>query len=469
MSRVKSELAVDSYGHARRAAARSFDEDGRSAHVDGLRGGASFDALPPTNREGLGRAPLATVERLQIVVTESGEIKTIAVRVPSADHVAMIDTLRFTVSEQTFCKTAGRQLVGDDEFVLEASRVLQDLFGFGVTKDLHVRRDFYLCAWELGDGYGYVAIGGASQRGTVLVNLTGQGCVAAKTGWEERLHDFLSGTASRPTITRVDLAHDCMNGEYTVDQADQWYDDGLFTASGRAPSHELRGDWRNPSGKGRSLYVGRRKNGKMCRVYEKGMEQGDETSPWVRFEVELRNGKRVIPLDVLLDPSGYFVGAYPCLRFFQNAHTPRRVEVKQRAAEINVDASISNILNSYGKYFAVLRPLLGDEALLDAVTSDSGEWPVRLKVPGYEFCETPIHMCGGVTHAFNDLDPSDDGWPEEQVFSPANFPQGANHEVREQRESVGYEGEQRHDGERYGLRQHEGVHGDAARRVEGNC
>ncbi|MBU9464679.1 hypothetical protein LGM75_05160 [Burkholderia multivorans] len=64
----------------------------------------------------------------------------------------MIDTLRFTVSEQTFCKTAGRQLVGDDDFMFEASRVLLDVFGFGITKDLQVRRDFYLSAWELGDG-----------------------------------------------------------------------------------------------------------------------------------------------------------------------------------------------------------------------------------------------------------------------------------------------------------------------------
>jgi phage replication initiation protein len=419
------------------------DEDGR--------GGAPRECPPRTNRGDTVRAPLAKLERLQIVVTESGEIKTIAVRVPCGDQVAMIDTLRFTVSEQTFCKTAGCQLVGDDEFVLEASRVLTEIFGFGVTKDLQVKRDFYLSAWELGDAYGYVAIGGSSQRGTMLVNLTGQGCLAAKPGWEGRLYDFLTETAGRPTITRVDLAHDCMEGEYTVDQADQWYDDGLFTASGRAPSHEHRGDWRNPSGKGRSLYVGRRKNGKMCRVYEKGMEQGDETSPWVRFEVELRNDKRVIPLDVLLDPSGYFVGAYPCLRFFEQARTPQRIEVKQKAAEINVDASLKNIRVSYGKYAAVLRPLLGDEAFLEAITSTSGEWPTRLKVPDYELCDTPVHQCA-TRGSFNDLDPSDDGWAEDEVCYPAIDCMGVDDEIREQREGAGYEGKQGHDGQRSDVR-----------------
>jgi len=449
MGKLKNASLAESVSTPKRLLAQSTAASARRSE-DG-RGGALRDAPPRTNRGEMERAPLATVERLQIVITESGEIKTIAVRVPCGDQVAMIDTLRFTVSEQTFCKTAGVQLVGDDEFMLEASSVLTGIFGFGVTRDLHVKRDFYLAAWELGDGYGYVAIGGASQRGTMLVNLTGQGCLAAKVGWEGRLHDFLSNTAARPTITRVDLAHDCMQGEYTVDQADQWYDDGLFTLSGRRPGHEHRGDWRNPTGKGRSLYVGSRKNGKMCRVYEKGMEQGDETSPWVRFEVEVRNDKRVIPLNVLIDPSGYFVGAYPCLRFLDKGRTPERIEIKRKAAEINVDASLQNILNSYGKYVAVLRPLLGDEALLDSITSKSGEWPQRLKVPDYELCERPVHEYAPL-RSFNDLDPSGDGWAEDQVSYPANSMNGANDEILERGEGVGHEVEQGHDGERDGLR-----------------
>ena len=428
MSRVKSELAVDSYGNARLASGSSLSADRCEARSADVRGGASVDAPPSTNRGGMERAPLASLEQLQIVVTESGEIKTIAVRVPTVGQVAMVDTLRFTVGEETWSKTAREQLVGDENFIQESSRYFEDIFGFGITADLKRRRDFYLNAWELGDGYGYVAMGGSSQRGTMLVNLTGQGCLAAKPGWEGRLYDFLSTVAMRPTITRVDLAHDCMDGEYTVDQADEWYDEGLFSSSGRAPSHEHRGDWRKPVGKGRSLYVGLRRNGKLCRVYEKGMEQGDEFSPWVRFEVEVRNNKRVIPLDVLLDPSGYFVGAYPCLRFFEKERTPQVIEVKRRAAEINVDASLRNIRASYGKYVGVLRPLLGDEAFLEAITNPSGEWPERLKVPDYLLCDTPIHMRPAV-RSFNDLDPSDDGWPGESVFCPVDYPEGCCDEI----------------------------------------
>jgi phage replication initiation protein len=419
------------------AAPARKDEDGR--------GGASGGCPPSSNTGGMERAPLATVERLQMVITESGEIKTIAVRVPTGGQVAVIDTLRFTVGEETWSRTAGVQLVDDDAMVFEASRELTRIFGFGVTANLHRRRDFYLNAWELGDGYGYIALGGSSQRATMLVNLTGAGCIAAKPGWEGRLHEFLSGVARRPTITRVDLAHDCMGGEYTVDQADGWYDDGLFSASGRAPSHEHRGDWRNPTGKGRSLYVGLRRNGKLCRVYEKGMEQGDESSPWVRFEVEVRNNKRVIPLDVLLDPSGYFVGAYPCLRFFEQGRTPQRIEVKRRSAEINVDASLRNIRASYGKYVGVLRPLLGDGAFLEAITNPSGEWPERLKVPDWELCDAPVHERASVQR-FNDLDPSDDGWPGDEVFLPAIYIDKDCYEIHKSGEGAGYEGQQGRDG-----------------------
>jgi phage replication initiation protein len=208
-----------------------------------------------------------------------------------------------------------------------------------------------------------------------------------------------------------------IQGEYSVDQADQWFDDGLFTCSGPKPSHELRGDWRNPLGKGRSLYVGLRRNGKMCRVYEKGREQGDPNSEWVRFEVEFRNNKRVIPLDALIAPSDYFVAAYPCLRLLEQGPTPKRIEVKRKAAEINIEASLRNIRDSYGKYAAVLRSLLGDDAFLTAITNDCGEWPERLKVPDFEVCALPIQV--QPIPRFNDLDPSDDGWTGEAVFYPA--------------------------------------------------
>jgi hypothetical protein len=57
---------------------------------------------------------------LQIVVTESGEVKTVAVRVPSSGQCAVIDTLRFTTGEETWCNTAGVQLVAFMRAFLDA-------------------------------------------------------------------------------------------------------------------------------------------------------------------------------------------------------------------------------------------------------------------------------------------------------------------------------------------------------------
>lgn len=378
--------------------------------------------MPPplTNRGVTERAPLARLERREIVMGDSGEIKVVEIRVPTNGQVAMIDTLRFVVHEDTWNQTAREQLVGDEEFVREASRYFEEIFGFGVTADMHKSRDFYANAWLLGDGYGHVAFGGQKQQQTMLVSLSGQGCIAAKEGWEGRLYDFLTSVAKRPSITRIDLAHDCMDGEYTVDQADRWFDEGLFTSSVVDPNHEYRGNWRKPNGQGRTLYIGSRPNGKLCRVYEKGKQLGDAASEWVRFEVAVGNQKRLIPLDVLLDPSGYFVGSYPCLRVFQEDCTPQRIEVKRRAAEINVDASLRNIRASYGKYVGVLRPLLGDDAFLEAITNPSGEWPERLKVPDWKLCDAPLHT-REQAQPFNDLDPSDDGWPGDEVFFSSRY------------------------------------------------
>lgn len=406
---------------------KALSEFPRSAVLEGARaltdGAAATDggracACPPSSNTGgteSARAWAVPTE-MQLVMTDSGEVKAVMVRVPVGEQVAMIDTLRFTIGEETFkADVAG---VDDVAYVMALSEQLTEILGYGVTRDLKRSRDFYLNAWELGDNYGHVGIGGENQRSTIMVSINGAGCLAAREGWERRLFDFLTKRARRPSITRVDLAHDCFNGEVTVDQADRWYDEGLFTASVNAPHHEYKGNWKKPNGKGRSLYIGLRRNGKLCRIYEKGKEQGDALSEWVRIEVEYRNVKRVIPFEVLLDPSAFFVASYPCLRFIQPERQPERIEIKRKTAQINVEASLDNILASYGKYVPVLVGLMGPAEFLKRVSSKTGIWPDRLKVPDYELCERPLHERPRYpTH--NEFDPSDDGWTGESVIPPA--------------------------------------------------
>ncbi|MDR8305589.1 replication protein, partial [Acinetobacter baumannii] len=86
------------------------------------------------------------------------------------------------------------------------------------------------------------------------------------------------------------------------------------------PESRQAGNWKRPSGKGRTLYIGVRESGKSCRIYEKGKEKGDPLSEWVRIEIEFKSKDRYLELEMLLSPSQYFVGAYPV---FEKVLLPR--------------------------------------------------------------------------------------------------------------------------------------------------
>lgn len=431
MGQVKSILS--SSRSTARLSGRGASADGqpRSAVESGVT--ATADCPPSSNTGGTEQARyitewvnagLASSSSVSLVITDSGEVKQLMVRRPAEAQCAFIDCLRFTIGEETWCRTALENLISDDDYVREASRWLEEILGFGITRHLQKPRDFYSDSWDLGDGYGLVCFGGQSQRGTMLIVLHGSGCLAAKEGWEYRLHQFLTTKAKRPVITRVDLAHDCFEGDYvTVDTADRWFDDGGFNCSYRAPSHEYRGNWKQPDGKGRTLYIGKRKNGKLCRIYEKGREQGDASSEWTRIEVEFRNTDRVIPFEVLRDPSSFFVGAYPCLLLVSAQHTPERIACKAKSAEINVDACIGHIKRTYGKHIKVLRGIFGDSSFLTKVESETDEWPQRLKVADYTWSDIAIHK-QPIREVFNDFDVSDDSFTSPAFGSSGDL--GAN-------------------------------------------
>jgi phage replication initiation protein len=156
---------------------------------------------------------------------------------------------------------------------------------------------------------GAIARGGESQKGRWLLQLTGRGC-GLVTDWAS-LHELLEGLGA--ALSRTDLAVDFLNGEYTVDDAVDLYESGEFINRGRNPELDIQGAWNLDGNKGRTVYIGKLKNGKSLCVYEKGKQLKDLDSEWTRFEVRLGNRDRVIPLDILTNPDKYFVGAYPAL------------------------------------------------------------------------------------------------------------------------------------------------------------
>lgn len=337
---------------------------GRDAPAARAAGGAS-----PTSNTG------GKVRNVQLVTT-GRQTKIVAVRDTSTTgQCAMIDTLSVVFHKSTLEALVPNNPSRDggtdehfDDYMLGFSEVFMSLFGFAITRRLSGKgRNFYQYSYEIGDRLGHIGIGG--NQDTVQIHLDGKGCLQARDGWETRLHDWLVKYAVDPRITRVDLAHDDFEGETTVDHMFAAYHHGAFTNGGRPPRCELKGDWIMPDGQGRTLYVGSRENGLLYRGYEKGREQGDESSPWVRHEVQLGNKCRVIPLNVLIFPGQYFAGTYDALAPFTEKQVRIHTEKKQ------VEASFKHVVevakNQVGRAVNLMLDTLKDPAkVVEALIRD---------------------------------------------------------------------------------------------------
>lgn len=257
---------------------------------------------------------------------------------------------------------------------------LHEIFGFGLGQRREKGMHFYKYAFELQDNLGLVLFGHNSKRISVQIN--GTGCALARKGWNVQLYDFLKICKS-PKLNRVDVAFDDLEGDYiSVDLADQWDDAELFWCGGRNPIINKLGDWKRINGSGRTFTVGDRTSGKFARIYERGKKEGDALSLWTRAEVEFKATDRYIPLDILLYPTSYFVGAYPafeCLTHLLSDFTaPSKTEIVKKQSNINWDKAISITKHQFGKYIRQFRKVYDDSALLDLICSEKDDTPKRL-------------------------------------------------------------------------------------------
>ena len=209
-----------------------------------------------------------------------------------------------------------------------------------------------------------VDFGGGRKSGRARIDISGMGC-SRILNWL-KVKDWVS-EQEEPRLTRVDLAVDCLDGEFTVDDCKSWYEAGDFSTHGRYPRHSCPGDWlSSPSVYGRTLEVGRRENGKMLRAYEKGKQLGDPSSPWVRFEVELRNNDRDLPFEILTEPDRFFTGAYGCLeRVLPGAS--ERIKTHQKEGEIALENAIEYAKTSYGQLVFCMRQFMTQDEIYDAI------------------------------------------------------------------------------------------------------
>ena len=230
---------------------------------------------------------------------------------------------------------------------------------------------FYEHSFSLGVSSGIFAFG--KQGG--MLSLSGEACHLVPD-WETLIVLVRDRLAGR--ISRWDGAVDDYSGIHSVDVALQMYLKCEFNAGGNEPTCEQRGNWIKPDGKGRTLYVGKRENGKMARIYEKGKQLGAPLNPWVRWEVELRNTDRIIPFEVLLEPGKYVAGAYPAFGWVREEM--QRIRTIQNTGKISYESSVDHAKNAYGKLVNVMMEMEGSaEKVVEKLIRDG--IPSRLNTP----------------------------------------------------------------------------------------
>lgn len=217
------------------------------------------------------------------------------------------------------------------------------------------------------------AFGG--QNGRAMLSLPGEACAVVRD-WHALVAYLDEGLHAR--ITRWDGAVDDFLGQHTVNDAVAWYLADGFTAGGNRPSPRQDGNWLTADTKGRTFYVGKRGNGKLMRVYEKGKQLGDPQSRWVRFEVELHNKDREIPFDVLLRPGHYVAGSYPCMSWV--SEEAFRIRTIQNQKRISYAAAVHWASVAIGQLVNTMEDLEGSpEAVLKKLRRPGT--PARLDLP----------------------------------------------------------------------------------------
>ncbi|MFA5016284.1 MAG: replication initiation factor domain-containing protein [Methylobacter sp.] len=372
------------------AVATADDED------RGGRGGEGLRKAPPyTNRGGKSRdishtASFQSLEKLDFIsLGQSGKFKVVATPKPnlSADIThSFIDWVNFTfkTSSLPLKFKNGHSATTDLDYVHSLSALLFKVFGFGVIGQRASGMNFYEKSFDLGtNGWGLVCIGG--QNGSCSVTVKGQGLMSSKPGWEQRLHDLLV-SIPHSVLTRVDLASDNFNSKLSVDDYLEMYKANMFTSRGRSPNVEQAGNWVKPNGKGRTLYVGSRKSGKLLRIYEKGLQLANgfhEKYPnWLRVELELKNQDRDIPYDVLLRPGQFLAGAYPALVDIHKIQDV--IKTAKKTAVSTFEKSIEITKHQFGKHIWTHVQILGAEKAIALLTAGKEEIPSSLNFDTFE-------------------------------------------------------------------------------------
>lgn len=218
-------------------------------------------------------------------------------------------------------------------------------------------------------GVGLMAFGGENQRGWVSVNISGRGCEWVPD-WEQA-YDAMSDLPGYEN-RRIDIALDTFKREVTHESVLAAYRDGQFAIHGKPPS--LTRIEPEDFYEGRTIYVGKREQGKFLRAYEKGYELAKEFPKMrvqyiddvpiddiYRLEVEFKAKNGLLPEDLIEKRDQYFAGAYPYLQSVMAIEPEIFSQARERGPQRNLEAALENIRYQYGStLFTALAAYKGD-------------------------------------------------------------------------------------------------------------
>ena len=323
-------------------------------------------------------------ERFSQVVIRNGKSVEQLLRRPTAGNLAFIDQLTFVFDKDSIPELLGREASEFeyyDQYVAALNTYLIDIFGFVASHDRGRMHNFYYSSYNLGDRqrcYGYVCLGGTINQGnadSICVEITATGLAAAEDGWEHRLYTFSRlPEVSGFHYTRVDLTHDFLRGEWSVDDVLAHYRQGGFTNAHTCPKLECVGsDFWNDTQTGKTVYIGSRQSSRLLRCYEKGKQLGDKDSPWLRCELELRSRDIVIPLDIVFRAGDYLVAAYPCMLSLLPSDTPEKPLVRERLIQRGIEHTLKYARIQASKAVNMLRSLgISAEDIVSLFNPDAG-------------------------------------------------------------------------------------------------
>ena len=121
------------------------------------------------------------------------------------------------------------------------------------------------------------------------------------------------------------------------------------------------------------------KNGKLLRVYEKGMQLGAKYHPWVRWEVQYGNRDRIIPWDAVMQPGRYLAGSYADATSWISQERSR-IRILQKTAKISYQKMNECASIGYGKHINLMMQVEGSAEKVVAKLIRDGV-PSRLNLP----------------------------------------------------------------------------------------